>query len=39
MSMFNWLLSLGAIAAIIELLWWIGVIAWLIRVSKKEESE
>ena len=39
MSMFNWLLGIGAIAAIIELLWWIGVIAWLIRVSKKEESE
>lgn len=39
MSMFNWLLSLGAIAAIIELLWWIGVITWVIRISKKEEAE
>jgi|APSaa5957512493_1039668.scaffolds.fasta_scaffold59939_4 hypothetical protein len=39
MSMFNWLLSLGAIAAIIELLWWIGVIAWVIRFTKKEDSQ
>jgi hypothetical protein len=31
MSLFNWLLGVGAVAAIVELLWWIGVVGYLYR--------
>jgi len=39
MSTFNWLLSVGAAAAIIELLWWTGVGIYIYRFIKKETGD
>lgn len=39
MSPMNWLLSVGAVAAIIELLWWTGVGIYLYRFMNKDGDE
>ena len=36
MSNLTWLLSVGATAAIIELLWWFGITAFVIKYRKGE---
>ena len=39
MSNLNWLLSIGATVAIIEFIWWIGIVTYVIKFIKKESDE
>jgi hypothetical protein len=39
MSRLEWLLSMGAFAAIIEVLWWVGVGIYMYRIFKEGDAQ